>query len=70
MYPTSPLGDRWFRSSFKDSLRQAVRESCVLDRGCVYHAGIKDYMQSAILFELIAKLVTATVLLKTLLTYP
>ena len=26
-----------------------------------YHAGIKDYMQSAILFELIAKLITVTV---------
>ena len=27
----------------------------------MYHAGIKDYMQPAILFELIAKLITATV---------
>ena len=27
----------------------------------VYHAGIKDYMQAATLFELIAKLITVTV---------
>ena len=33
---------------------------CVRDSP-TYHAGIKDYMQSAMLFELIAKLITVTV---------